>query len=353
MSSQPAEWMIYGAYGYTGRLIAEEAVRRGMKPMLAGRDARRLEPLAAQLGCPSRAFSLDRPESIAPRLTGIQTVLNCAGPFSATAEPMMDACLNAHANYLDITGEIAVIEAGAARNDAAREAGVTLMPAVGFDVVPTDCLAAMLAQRLPGATLLQMAFHGIQTVSPGTAKTMLEAIPAGGRARVDGRIVAVPTAWKTLEIPFRAGVRPAVTVPWGDVASAWYSTGIPNIEVYLALPGVQIRCMRAVRWLLPTLRASWLRRLLQGAVRWFIAGPTAQQREKQRSSFWGRVTDATGNQVQATLETTSGYRLTVWTALACVEKVLAGAAPSGFVTPSQAFGAEFCLSIPETDVRWG
>lgn len=353
MSGQPTEWMIYGAYGYTGRLIAEEAVRRGMKPVLAGRDARRLQPLAAQLGCPCRVFSLDSRENVTAHLAGLQTVLHCAGPFSATAEPMMDACLESRADYLDITGEIAVIEAAAARTDLARAAGVTLMPAVGFDVVPTDCLAAMLAQQLPGATLLQLAFHGIQTVSPGTAKTMLEAIPAGGRARVDGRIVSVPTAWKTLEIPFRAGVRPAVTVPWGDVASAWYSTGIPNIEVYLALPSAQIRWMRRARWLLPALRASWLRRLLQGGVRWFVVGPTPQQRERQRSSFWGRVTDAAGNQAQATLETASGYRLTVWTALACLEKVLAGAAPTGFATPSQAFGAEFCLSIPETDVRWG
>ncbi len=352
MTNQAATWMIYGAYGYTGRLIAEEAVRRGMRPILAGRNAGRLEPLAARLGCPNRAFPLDSPDGIAPHVAGLQAVLNCAGPFSATAEPMMDACLKSRADYLDITGEIAVIEAAAARDGSARQLGVTLMPAVGFDVVPTDCLAAMLAQRLPNATLLQLAFQAIQTASAGTVKTMLEAIPYGGRVRADGRIVTVPTAWKTLEVPFRDGLRPAVTVPWGDVASAWYSTGIPNIEVYLALPAAQIRWMRRARWLFPTLRVSALRRLLQGGVRWFVAGPTAQQREQQWSSFWGRASDAAGNQVQATLKTASGYRLTAWTALACVERVLAGQAPTGFATPSKAFGAEFCLTIPETELRW-
>jgi len=346
-------WMIYGANGYTGRLIAEEAVRRGMRPVLAGRHARRVEPLAAALGCPARVFSLDDPEQIARQLAGLRAVLHCAGPFSATARPMMDACLRSRAHYLDITGEIAVIEAAAARGNAAEEAGVTLLPAVGFDVVPSDCLAAMLAERLPGATLLQLAFGGIRGVSPGTAKTILESLPFGGRARIDGRIVEVPTAWKTMDVPFREGVRPAVTVPWGDVASAWHSTGIPNIEVYLAMPARQIRWLRRLRGLLWPLRLGLVRRGFQRAVPWLLAGPSDQERQQEQGAFWGRVSDAGGCQVQATLQTASGYQLTVWTALAALERILEGGTGTGFVTPSKAFGPEFILDIPQTDLRWG
>ena len=228
--NKPGEWLLYGASGYTGRRIAEEARRRGLRPILAGRDPRKIRSLAERLGCPARVFPLRSVAGITEDLEGVRAVLNCAGPFSATAEPMMDACLAAGVHYLDITGEIAVIEAAAARHQRAVAAGVSLIPAVGFDVVPSDCLAAMLAERLPGATHLQLAFRLTGSPSAGTAKSMLEALPRGGRARIAERIVRVPVAWKTREIPFRDGRRMAVTVPWGDVASAWHTTGIPNVE---------------------------------------------------------------------------------------------------------------------------
>lgn len=343
--------MIYGANGYTGRRIAEEAVRRGAKPILAGRNPLAIGKLAAELDCPSRVFGLGDVAEVAERLAGVRAVLHCAGPFSATAEPMMDACLAAGTHYLDITGEIAAIEAGAARHDRAGASGVVLIPAVGFDVVPSDCLAAMLARRLPDATHLTLAFTGTGTVSPGTARTMLEGMHEGGRVRIDGRIARVPAAWKTLDVPFREGARPAVTIPWGDVASAWHSTGIPNVEVYLAMSPGQIRWLRWTRPLVPALRLLPAA-LVRATIRRFLTGSTGKQAER-RSSFWGRVADAQGNSAQATLQTLEGYRLTVLTALASLERVLAGEAPPGFSTPSKAFGPEFILGFPESDLRWG
>jgi short subunit dehydrogenase-like uncharacterized protein len=267
---------------------------------------------------------------------------------------MMDACLTAGVHYLDITGEIAVIEAAAARHVKAAEAGVALIPAVGFDVVPSDCLAAMLSRRLPQATHLELALSGIGsgTISPGTAKTMLEGLPRGGRVRTDGRITKVPVAWKSMDVPFRDGTRSAVTIPWGDVASAWHSTGIPNIEVYLAMPPARIRWLRRLRPLLPALRLPILRRLLRSAVRRFMGGPPDQAQEASGGSFWGRVWDAEGGSAEATLRTPEGYRLTVLTALASVEKVLDGQVGCGFLTASKAFGAEFILGIPGTDLSW-
>ncbi len=352
MSAAPSDWLLYGANGYTGRLAAAEAVRRGTRPVLAGRDAAKIEPLARELGCSCRVFPLDDAARIAAHLAGARAVLHCAGPFSATAAPMIEGCLGAGASYLDLTGEIDVIEAAAARHERAVAAGVCLVPAVGFDVVPSDCLAAMLAGRLPGAVRLELAFAFTGSMSPGTARTTVEAIPQGGRVRIDGRIERVPLAWKTLEVPFPDGPRQAMIVPWGDVASAWHSTGIPNVEVYVAASPRQIRWIRRARPLLGAFRRATVRRLAQWWIGRFIAGPSRDERSKSSAAFWGRATDAEGRSVEATLKTPGGYPLTVWAALGSVERVLAGGVGPGFATPSKAFGPEFILQHPEAELRW-
>jgi short subunit dehydrogenase-like uncharacterized protein len=344
-------WILYGASGYTGELIAREASRRDLQPILAGRNERRISRLAAELDFPSRVFGLSEGVDIAHELAGARLVLNCAGPFSATAVPLLEACLAAGVHYLDITGEIDAIEAAAVRSERAKQAGIVLIPAVGFDVVPSDCLAALLAAQLPGAKRLQLAFDGLSSLSPGTVKTTLEFLPKGGRVRIDGRITRVPLAWKTLEVPFAEGSKTAATIPWGDVASAYYSTGIGNIEVYMTFPLKQPRAIRRWGWLLPLLRLRPLRRYIERRVEQTVRGPTAGERAAGWASFWGRVEDDAGQSVEATLTTPSGYDLTVLTALASVERVLTGDFPAGFHTPSQAFGRDFILSIPGTDYR--
>lgn len=348
----PSDWMIYGANGYTGRLIAEEAIRRGARPILAGRSSGAIAQLAHRLDCPSRVFALDRADEIATHLAGMKMVLHCAGPFSATATPMMDACLQARCSYLDITGEIDVIEAAATRHQAAREAGITLMPAVGFDVVPSDCLAATLAAELPGATQLQLAFTAFGGLSPGTTKTMVENLPRGGRARINGRIQFVPAVWKTLDIPFRSGTRSAVTIAWGDVASAYYSTGIPNIEVYLATPPAAIRQMRRMSGLLKLTAPRVVQALIKRWVTWRVKGPSADQLQRSHSSLWGRVRDDQGHVREATLDTPGGYPLTVTTSLAIVERVRRGDRPEGFATPSRAYGANFIQQFDGVSFQW-
>ncbi|MEX2113745.1 MAG: saccharopine dehydrogenase NADP-binding domain-containing protein [Pirellulales bacterium] len=350
MTKQPRA-MIYGANGYTGRLIARHAVERGLKPTLAGRNAEAVEKLAQELDLPSACFAINDPQ-LAQRLAGHTSVLHCAGPFSKTARQMMNACIAAGADYLDITGEIEVIELGHELGPRAKDAGVALIPAVGFDVVPSDCLAAMLADRLPGARVLQLAFTALGGLSPGTTKTMLEAMPAGGRARIDGEIRAVPTAWKTMEVPFRQRSQMCVTIPWGDVASAYYSTDILNIEVYTAFPPAQIKSMRRFRFLLPMLSLAPLQYLASRWVDRNVKGPSAAELASGTSSLWGRVSDDRGRQASATLETSSGYQLTALTAVAALERSLERAVPRGFSTASQAFGKEFILGFPNTDVRW-
>ncbi|HEU5161755.1 MAG TPA: saccharopine dehydrogenase NADP-binding domain-containing protein [Thermoanaerobaculia bacterium] len=334
-------WMIYGANGYTGELIAREATRRGMRPILAGRSEARIAPLADEMGLEPRAFSLDHAD-----LRGVRLVLHCAGPFVRTSGPMVDACVAAGAHYLDITGEIAVFESIYARDAEARSAGIALIPGVGFDVVPTDCLAARLAGELPGATELWLAFAPGRgsSMSRGTIRTMIEGVGKGGAIRRDGRIVRVPLAFDAREIPFASGPRHAMTIPWGDVASAYRTTGIPNIRVYTASSRKSIARARRFARIAPLLGLPPIRQIAQA----FVSrgtGPTAEQRESGRVDLWGRVQRGSEER-SAALSTPDGYALTVSAALAAVERVLAAERISGALTPSQAFGADFVYALP-------
>jgi len=332
-------FLIYGANGYTGELIAREAVRRGLRPILGGRSAEKIASLAKELALDARAFALDQ-----PKLDGVEAVLHCAGPFVHTSAPMVRACLDAGAHYLDITGEIAVFEAIMAMNDAAVRAGVSLIPGVGFDVVPTDCLAAMLAARLPDATELELAFYTPRAeLSRGTLKTMIESIDEGGAIRRDGKIVRVPPAFDAKEIPFSCGPRMAMTIPWGDVSTAFHSTGIPNIRVYTGASPKSIARMRRIRTFLPLLGMKPVKRLLQAVVN-RRTGPGAEQRAKGRTYLWGRVANAS-NEVTMTMTTPEGYAFTVLSALAAVERLLASPKRPGSFTPSKFFGAEFVTTI--------
>ena len=341
--------MIYGANGYTGQIVAELAAARGARPVLAGRREEVVRALADRLGLPHRVFDLGG--DVAAEIEGVSLVLHCAGPFSRTSKPMVDACLARGIHYLDITGEIGVFEACHARSDEARRAGAIVMPGVGFDVVPSDCLAASLAARLPGATRLQLAFTGLGEVSAGPAKTMLEGLPGGGAVRKDGRITRVPTAWKTMTVPFHDHERSAVTIPWGDVSTAYHSTGIPNIETYLAMPKKTIRGMKVASAFRGLLKLGPVQRMAARMIEKRVKGPDAEARATAKSELWGRVADESGGEVQGTLTTPESYRLTAISALASIDRVLAGGIEPGAHTPSTAFGADFVASLEGCTLR--
>jgi short subunit dehydrogenase-like uncharacterized protein len=337
--------LIYGSNGYTGRLIVDRALERGLHPVLAGRNADALREHAAAAGLEHRVFSLEEPRAVDAGLAGIDVVLHCAGPFARTSRPMADACLRTGTHYLDITGEIAVFEALAARDAEAKARGVMLLPGVGFDVVPTDCLAAHLARRLPTATRLSLGFQAGAGVSRGTATTMIESGGKGGMIRRGGALVSVPAAWRTRHIDFGAGPRLATTIPWGDVSTSFYSTGIGDVEVYVAVPPSARRLMMASRYVGPLLGTAPIRALLLRVVRHRPPGPDAAARARGVSRVWGEATDTTGGRVVSRLRGPEAYTLTALTAVAAVEEVLAGEARAGFQTPSLAFGADFVMGI--------
>ena len=275
-------WLLYGANGYTGELVARLAAARGHRPILAGRRAGAVCALAEELHLERRLFALDDPRRVDDALAGMSLVLHCAGPFSRTSHPMAAACLRTRTHYLDITGEVGVFEALAGRDAEARAARVMLLPGCGFDVVPSDCLAVRLKARLPGARRLALAHAGFGRVSRGTATTVIEGLGRGGLVRRGGVLTPVPSAWKTRRIDFGDGPHPAITIPLGDLSTAWHSTGIPDIELYFAAPlGLRVLAV-AARFLGPLLRSAAVRSFLTARVRAGVPGPSEEERRRGR-----------------------------------------------------------------------
>jgi short subunit dehydrogenase-like uncharacterized protein len=343
-----SQFMIYGANGYTGRLIAHAAVKRGLKPLLAGRNRDEIAALAQELGLPRRVFDLSNPNEVARNLAGVAVVLHCAGPFSRTAAPMLNACLDLNVHYLDITGEIDVFELCHHAHVRAKHQGVVVLPGSGFDVVPTDCTAAMLKQRLPEATSLVLAFEAGGGPSPGTAKTSVEGLRKGGRARINGELKTVPLAWKSREFMRDGKARTAMTIPWGDVFTAHISTGIPNIETYMVVPPKTIQRMQWMRRLQPLLKLGYVQNLMKKKIDKTTPGPSEQRRSDSGSYVWGEVRNAAGKEVKLALSAPNGYDLTVTASLGIAEHLLQLTSPpgGGYFTPSQLMGADYVLKLP-------
>jgi short subunit dehydrogenase-like uncharacterized protein len=338
--------LVYGSYGYTGDLIARQAVAAGDRPTLAGRSRRKVQHQAAELDLPFRAFALEDASSVATELdeAGVDAVLNCAGPFVDTHRPMVEACIETGTHYLDITGEIEVFESIAARDDEAADAGVQCMPGVGFDVVPTDCLAAHLAERLPDAEELALGFQALGSVSPGTAATAVDSLGEGGAVRRDGRIEPVDAAYDTRRIDFGRGKTGAVTIPWGDVSTAYYTTGIENVTVYTAVPGVGRLAMRASDLFSPVFDLPVVTETLQNLVHATVEGPDEEEREHTNCYVWGEARND-DQRVVSRLVTPNTYKLTVDAALIIARKVLDGDWEAGFGTPGGVYGPDLVLEI--------
>lgn len=354
MPESKISFLVYGAYGYTGELIARLAVEKGHRPLLGGRNEAKLKALAEELKLPYVAFNLTEEDALNKALQQVKVVLHCAGPFSKTARLMVYACLRNKVHYLDITGEIEVFEWIAKQDALAKKAGIVLLPGAGFDVVPTDCLAAYLKSQLPDAQQLELAFYGVQRMSRGTALTMLENIHQGGMIRENGKLKKVTAAYKTRKIDFGHKQKEAVTIPWGDVSTAYYSTAIPNITVYTAVGTAALAFIKLSRYTGKLLASPFFQNKLKNLVDSRVKGPDQNKRQQGKSYIWGEVLNNQGEARIARLQTPEGYFLTAQTALLAAELLVDGKTEPGFNTPSMAFGPDFILQIPGTtreDVR--
>ncbi len=341
--------LIYGANGYTGRLVADVAKARGLNPILGGRNRESVSAMAVELGLEHRVFSLDAPKAVDAGLAGVGVAIHCAGPFSRTALPMAEACLRAGTHYIDVTGEVEVFEALAARSEEAEAAGVMWMPGVGFDVVPSDCLAAHVAARCPDATTLRLAILGVgASMSHGTATTMVENLPKGTLVRDNGALVTRRAGTVSRAFDFGEGPRPAMAVPWGDLSTAWHSTGIPNIETYFAMPRRVIRAARVAGFFPWLLGSRPVQRLLKRRIDARPAGPNAEQRAAAHTILVIEAERPSGPPVRARLVTPNGYSLTADASVDIATRVLGGQWKPGFQTPSRIFGADYVLTLDGT-----
>jgi short subunit dehydrogenase-like uncharacterized protein len=347
-----APFMIYGAYGYTGELIARQALARGHRPLLAGRDRGKLERLASELGLPSRVLGLDDPRALVGALEHVKAVCHAAGPFVHTSAPMLDACLTAGTHYLDITGELPVFQAIFERHAAAEQRGIALIPGVGFDVVPTDCLARFVADQVDGASDLEIAFAVLGRPSAGTAKSSFEGLLRGNFVRRGGKLQEIPLGEGVRELQFSDRRRTVLPIPWGDLESAYRTTGIANITTYMAVPDLPARLLSHAlplsAHLLPKLsrligRPRW-RGAILSAIEASVTGPDERARARGRTYLWARASAPDGRQREAWLETADGYAFTAESAILALEGIFE-LHPIGAQTPARAFGADFVLGI--------
>ncbi|MFB6079590.1 MAG: trans-acting enoyl reductase family protein [Haloferacaceae archaeon] len=339
------ELLVYGSYGYTGSLVARRAVDEGLAPIVAGRRTEPLEAQATELGLDHRTFSLEHPSVVESNVRDVDAVLNCAGPFSATVDPLLGACLEVGTDYLDIAGRVDVLESTAQRDHDAERAGVTVLPAVGFDAVPTDCLAATLDPEVPEPERLTLALDGLKTFSPGTVKSIVESLDRPGAVREDGAIRSVPVGWKSREFDFGFGEKTGVTVPWGTISTTYYSTGIGNVETYATVPNGTVGAMRRARPLVPVFSSRPVRGLLLAAADRFVAGPTPDERAEHTTRIWAEVTDGDGERAAARLTTPDPYDVTAVTAVESARRVLADEVGPGFQTPVTAFDADYATGF--------
>ena len=342
-------FLLYGANGYTGVLIAKYAAQYDLQPILAGRSEEAIKKLAEGLNLPYKIIDLENGTQLKAALQEVKVVIHAAGPFADTARQMIDACLQTGTHYLDINGDISVFEMIKSLDAKAKEENIMLMPGVGFDVVPTDCMALHLKNKLPDATHLKLAFASIGGgVSHGTAMTIVSRLGEGGASRKNGKIVREPLAKNGMWVDFGEKKLFTMSIPWGDISTAYFTTGIPNIETYTGVKPVVYKIMKVqglFNWLL---RMQWIKNIIRKKIKSRPAGPNDEMRSKAKSIVWGKALNAKGETVTDHFTCADGYTLTAHSSLVITKKVLQENFKIGYQTPAACYGEELVKEIPGT-----
>lgn len=341
--------IIYGAYGYTGQLITELAVEKSMDIVIAGRSDQKISALANRFGLDyvvADTSNLSVLDSIAEQST---LFINCAGPFSETIDPILKYCIEKQLHYIDITGEIEVFEKAKRYDEAARQKGIMVMPGAGFDVVPSDCLAKYLSEKIDSPTHLELAFKGVGGPSKGTSMTMIKGMHKGGAIRENGKIKSVPAGFEVKKFDFDRPGLTAATIPWGDVSTAFHSTGIPNIKVFMAMSPKMIKNLKFSNYIKPILSWSFVQDIMASQVK--EGGPSEDVRMKSSSYLVGEVRNAKGEVHAAKIKTIEAYTLTAETTIIIAQRILAGDVKVGYQTPSSVYGYQLILEVEGTELK--
>jgi len=338
-------WMLYGAYGTTGRMILDEALRRGKRPMLGGRDASQLTTLASAAGLASRALALDDPGSARKALAGIAVVLNAAGPFFRTGGPLRRLCLEAGVSYVDVNGEIGDFREAIDCDAEAKAKSVAIVPGAGFGVVFGEALAAHVARRAPDASWMQISLLPANAGTSRAATLSTAAVLAGGGYAVSGgELLRRPIGFRSWRVARKGQVTPTVrfgAAPCAELIAAQRLTGVPDIVIGVPMPLAASFLLRVA--------APLVARLMSRMAAAGVNPSTRSARTDLQSTVWAEAGNGAGEPVVSMLETGEGYRMAAVAALRAVEEVLARR-PVGALTPAQAFGPRFALSLPDTRI---
>lgn len=340
-------FLLYGANGYTGDLIARFAVQYNLTPILAGRREDVIKPLAEKLKLDYRVIDLNDNIPLENALKQVKLVVHAAGPFQFTAKQMIEACLKTGTHYADINGDIAVFEMIKRYDKAAREKGIMLMPGVGFDVVPTDCLALFLKNKVPDANWLKIAFASVGgAISHGTALTMAGKAGEGSALRKDGKIVKTVMGKHKMKIEVSGKKLFVMSIPWGDISTAYFTTGIPNIETFTGISPKIYRILKfqfLFNWML---RTGFIRNIIRKKINSKPAGPSDEKRNSAIGYVWAQVANDAGTTATATLTGPEGYTLTTHAALIIAKRILKGDFKTGYQTPAAVYGPDLILEVP-------
>lgn len=335
--------LIYGAYGYSAKLALREAINKGRRPIIGGRNKEKLIALAREFDLEYRHFTVTQIDN---NLLDIDVLLNCAGPFSQTAKSLINACIEQRTHYIDFAGEISVFQYGNEVGANAAANGVTICSGAGFDIAPTDCLSVILSKQLPDSQNLELAFSFGTRPSVGTALTIIEGLNQGGLIRHEGKLKSVPQAFHIKPIAFSDRKRWCATIPWADIFTSGISTSIPNCEVYTALPlpiGIFLRLTSPLGKLLGSTFAQ--RALKKMAERYMADGPNQEDRSVQSTAFYGKVSNEKGEAVEAVLTCPNVYDITAIVAIKAAEHCLENSSNAGFYTPAMLMGTDWLLAI--------
>jgi short subunit dehydrogenase-like uncharacterized protein len=334
--------MIYGANGYSAKLIIEELLNRGIKPLLAGRNGSAIKKAAEKYSCEYKIFDLADDKKSIKSLTGIHTVINCAGPFKYTAKEMIDYCLQTKTNYLDITGEMPALAYAFGCDKNAKDNGIVILPSVGFDIIPTDCLAKRLSEQLHDATHLQLGFMNRKGgISRGTSLTTLEFISGKGKIRKNRQIIDSPIGQYSIKVRANRFSFFGISIPWGDVFTSYFSTGIPNVKVYMGLSKTLFAMRKVLTLLLKIYKLPFVKKISANYISRKFTGPDKAQRDSTLTYVWGRVENEKGEIIEEAYRVMEGYNLTAKGAAEAAIRVINNEVIPGTHTPSLAFGSGF------------
>ncbi|MDO7836423.1 saccharopine dehydrogenase NADP-binding domain-containing protein [Sphingobium sp. HBC34] len=317
--------LIYGATGYTGQMIARLAAQRGLNFRIGGRSRDKVDALASALDVEGVVLDVNDKAALDAVVQDADCVINGAGPFAATASQVIGACIANRAHYIDITGEVDVFSLAETLDVAAQEAGVMIMPGAGWDVVPSDCIARYVAQKISDPVSLRIGLAHINGIpSRGTLRTGLAAL---GRqvVRRDDKLVVPDEPDAVVEMNFGYAVQKCRRSPLGDVVTARKSTGIPNIEVFMA-GGAALK-------------------MPDGGVEAFPEGPSDEQLARWRAFAAAEVIGRDGSRASAVVETGSGYGFTAKAAVDIAARILDGRLTPGFQSPASAYGARLVSDL--------